>query len=86
MDPRRHIPPFFAKYSTLDMAPSSKWTAEEDSILVEAVVAGTFQITFVSRACSLHGYQLDRGFVGKQSPNVFRDGLTRLAANDGFIR
>jgi hypothetical protein len=68
------------------MTTISKWTTEEDSILVEAVLAGTLYLVFIPEAYSAHGYQLDRGFVGIQSPNVFQEGATNLAASGGFIR
>lgn len=67
------------------MATNSKWTREEDSVLVEAVLAGTFQLLFISEARSAYECQLDRGSVGIQLPNVFQEGTISLAANDGFI-
>ena len=33
------------------MATNSKWTSEEDSILVEAVLAGMHRTGFISEAC-----------------------------------
>ena len=68
------------------MATNSKWTAEEDSVLVEAVLAGTPFIGFMSEKCSTQEYQLDREFVGIQSPNIFQEGVTSPVASGGFIR
>ena len=39
--------PSLAKYPTLNMATNSKWTTEEDSVLVEAISAGTPKIVLI---------------------------------------
>ena len=48
VDPVTTFLPSLAKFSTLYMATNSKWTTEEDSILVEAISAGTPQIVFIT--------------------------------------
>ena len=48
MDPVTTFLPSLEKFSTLYMATNSKWTTEEDSILVEAISAGTPQIVFIT--------------------------------------
>jgi len=88
MDPHCRIPPAFRQilYTVQYMAANSKWTPEEDSILVEAVSSGTSCVVVSSEAYSTYEYQPDRGFVRIQSPKGFQEGATSLAANGGFIR
>jgi hypothetical protein len=76
------LSPPFSKYSTL-MATSCKWTPEEDSVLVDAVLAGTYRFGLILGACLTLEYQLDRGSVGIQLPNVFQEGATSPVANGG---